>query len=165
MTKWRKVTNPDPIINTIGEVALGLFLKGEIFLINAGDKQTSRKLKDVTLFENRDQQHIKFWNRESCPHYLLVATYADGTRGIFYNNLPVPAFRLDQMGFLNRWELLNSVNEVFCYDDNKELFLNFLNLIEENTDLNDVKAEVYHYLGLNMTAVDDRAKAMGLGRG
>jgi hypothetical protein len=158
MSQWKKVTSEkvDNIANTdivwkIGEAALNHFLKGEIFLINFDLKQTDRQLKEFTLYENKIELSTPRLSKKIRRDYLLIASYSDGSRGIFYNNMPLTPIKLDEIGLCNCWEkppFPGGISEAFCYDNDPVLLKKFIELVDENTSLNEIKDEIYAYFSL-----------------
>jgi len=154
MTQWKKVTAPKNVIPCIGEAALEKFLAGEIFITEQEDQQTHKKLKSFTLYENRHTQHLTFWPKEPINAYLLMATYTDGSRGIFYNNMPLSPIKLDEKNLSNCWESSANVSEVFCYDTDRNLLIEFINLLNEKVQLNEQLNEICAYFNLDVNELN-----------
>lgn len=158
MSKWKKLDNPEKIIGDIGEGGLTKFLAGEIFIVRKKDTQRERILCSFSLYENIEDTHTTWTNtswlkKKKMPSYLLLATYSDGSRGIFHNNFKYPSLSLDSLGFTNRWECKENVSEFFCYDDDRELFIRFLDFLDNNTELNPIKDEIYNYFDINLPSL------------
>lgn len=167
MLQWKKVSNPEEILNQVGLAALQKFLAGEIFLINLGDQQTHKELQDFTLYTNARESTISpsdskpaeshivtrlrgsMWEKKPQPSYLLLTLYSDGSRGIFYSNMPFSPVQLDRKKISNCWEKRDGVSEAFCYDNDKQLLMEFIRLLDQHTSLDELTDEICAYFSLD----------------